>query len=199
MQSFLNRQQFVCINGTNSTIKAIPHGVAQGSTLGPLLFLLYINDLPNAINGTPRFFANDTRLISDNVNPKILQEKMSLDLVSVRNWCIANKLSLNPDKSSSLIIPPKLNRHQLFISLNLNDIPLPPHKSVKYLGIYIDEQLNFKCHIECIKQKISRAVGILDKLKSFLPKPALLKLYYALVHFHLLCGSAIWGSTFPHT
>ena len=68
---------------------------------------------------------------------------------------------------------------QYSITLNLNNIPLPPCNSVKYFGIYIDEQLNFQCHIECIEQKISRAVGILSKLKSSLPKPVLVKLYYA--------------------
>ena len=90
-------------------------------------------------------------------------------------------------------------RHkQPFITLNLNNNSLPPYnKSVKYLGIYIDKQLNFKCHIDYIEQKISRAVGILAKLKLFLPKPAFLKLYYALVHSSLLHGLAIWGSTFP--
>ena len=92
---------------------------------------------------------------------------MSLDLASVNNWCIANKLSLNPAKLSFLIIPPKLNIQQPFITLNLNNIPLSLYKSVKYLGIYIDEQLNFKCYIECIEQKISRAVGILAKLSRF--------------------------------
>ena len=75
MQSFLNRQQFVCIYVTNSTIKVIPYGVAQGSTFGPLQFLEFINDLPNAITGTPRLFTYDTCLISDNANPIILQKK----------------------------------------------------------------------------------------------------------------------------
>ena len=93
----------------NSTIKSIPNGDAQGSTLGPLLFLLYINDLPNAATGTSRLFADDTCLISDNINPEILQEKMSLDLTLIHNWCIANKLSLNLSKSFFLIVRPKLN------------------------------------------------------------------------------------------
>ena len=89
IQCFLSRQQFACINGTISTIKAIPYGVAQEPTLGPLLFLLYINDLPNAITGTPRLLADDTCLICDDINPEILREKMSLDLASVHNCCIA--------------------------------------------------------------------------------------------------------------
>ena len=194
MQFFSNCQQFVCINGTNSTIKPIPYDVAQGSTLGPLPFLLYGNDLPNAVTGAPRLLADDICLLSDNVNPKILQEKMSLGLASVHNWCIVNKLSYNPAKSSFFINPHQLNRQQLFVTLNLNNIPLPPYNSVKYLGIYVDEQLNFKCLVGYIEQTISRAVGI---LKSFLPKPALLKLYHALVHFHLLYGLAVWDSIFP--
>ena len=70
-----------------------------------------MNDLPNAKTRNPRLFANDTCLISTSINPEILQEKLSLDLESVHNWCIADKLSLNPAKSSFLIIPPKLNMH----------------------------------------------------------------------------------------
>ena len=109
-------QRHLCgINGTNSTIKAIPYGVAQGSTLGLLLFLLCIFSvifcytyLPYAVISTPRFFADDTCLISDYIYPEILQEKMSLDLASVHKWCIANKSSLNPAKSSFFIIPPEL-------------------------------------------------------------------------------------------
>ena len=120
-----------------------------------------------------------------------------MDLASVYNWCIANELSLNPAKSFFLIIPPKSNMEQPFITLNLNIIPLSPYNSVKYLGIYIDEQLNFKRHIEYIEQKLSLAVSILAQLKSFLPKPAFLRLYYALVYFYLLYSLAIWGSTFP--
>ena len=86
---------------------------------------------------------------------------------------------------------------QPFITLNLNNIPLSSCNSVKYLGIYINKRLNFKSHFEYIEQKISRAVGILTKLESFLSKPARLKSYYALVHSHLLYVVAIWGSTFP--
>ena len=121
---------------------------------------------------------------------------MSLNLASVHSWCIANKCSLNPAESSFLIIPPKINTRQPFITLNLKNIPLPAYKSVEYLGIYVHEQLGFKCHIEYIEQKIFRAVGILAELKSFSPKPALLKLNYALVHFHLLYGLTIWGFSF---
>ena len=101
-QSFLKRQQFVCIIGTNSTKEAIPYGVAQGLELGSLLFLLYINNFFNAVTSTPRLFADNTCLISDKINLKILQEKISLDLASVYNWCIASKLSLNPAKSSQI-------------------------------------------------------------------------------------------------
>ena len=99
-----------------------------------------------------------------------------------------------------MIIPPKLNIQQPFVKLNLNNIPLSPDNSVKYFGIYIDEQLNFKCHVrkreypfKCHvrKQKIYRTVGILSKLKSFLPQPALLKLYYAFLLSHLLWFSSL--------
>ena len=78
-----------------------------------------------------------------------------------------------------------------FMTLNLNNVPLFPYSIVNYFGIYIDEQLNFKSHFEYIEHKISHAVGNLTKLKSFLSKPGLVKLYYAMMHTHLLCGLAI--------
>ena len=102
---------------------------------------------------------------------------MSLDLASVHDCCIDNKLSLNSVKSFFLITPPKLNMQQPFIRLNLNNISLSFHNSVKYLGLYIDKQLNFTSNIEYIEQSTYPVIRLFTKLKSFLLKPALLKLY----------------------
>ena len=108
IETFLDRSQYTSINGIDSEIKSVKYGVAQGSTLGPLLILLYINDLPNSACSLPRLFADDTCLIlNSNIIP-CLETKMNHDLQKVFQWCMANRISLNPTKSNYLIIPPKL-------------------------------------------------------------------------------------------
>ena len=188
IKSFLNRKQYVSVNGTNSDIKLITNGIAQGSTLRPILFLLYINDLYNSTNCLPRLFADDTCLVLHSPDPNNLEHMMNNELRNADEWCRANKLSFNPSKSNFLVIPPRLRKQPPYISLKLNSVEINPCENVKYLGVQIDSQLTFNSHIRMIENKISRSIGIIIKLKSFLPQSALLKLYYALVHPHLLYG-----------
>ena len=198
IHSLLNRQQFVSINGVNSSLRPISCGVAQGSKLGPLLFLLYINDLPNAINSTPRLFANDTCLLLANSSKLSLLSNMNSELTKLNLWCNNNYLTINPSKSSALIIPPKQENPRIVDpTLHLNNKPIAILNESKYLGIIIDNKLNFKSHIKSIEHKLARVVGIMSKIKYILPRSAKLKLYYSLVHQHLLYGLPVWGSTFP--
>ena len=106
---------------------------------------------------------------------------MNQALQKVSQWCMANRISLNPTKSNYLIIPSKLRETTPQIYLYLNNIPISILKSVKCLGVHLDSQLNFHDHIAATEHKISRAVGIMSKLKHFLPQSAMIKLYYALV------------------
>ena len=102
LQSYLDqRKQFVSIVNASSQIAPISFGVSQGSTLGPLLFLIYINDLPNAVNCIPRLFADDTSLISRNFNLFKLESDRNEDLVKIHKWCLANRVTFNPVKSSA--------------------------------------------------------------------------------------------------
>ena len=116
-RSFLkNRTQLVSIDNENSTPQFNNIGVPQGSTLGPLLFLIYINDLPNCINSTPRLFADDTCLM---INMLLLLEKnLESEINKVFDGMIANKLTLNTSKSNPLIINPKRNATQCELSIN---------------------------------------------------------------------------------
>ena len=109
MQSFLNRKQFVGINGVNSEVERGTYGVAQGSTLSPLLFLLYINDLPCSTNCLPRLFADDTCLVINSPNLGTLENLINEDLANVYKWLQAKKLHLNSAKSNYLIVAPKMN------------------------------------------------------------------------------------------
>ena len=196
IKPFMNRRQHVSVNSTNSDIKVITNGVARGSTLGPILFLLYINDLYNSTNCLPRLFADDTCLVLQSPDPNNLEHVMNNELRNVDEWYRANKLSLNPSKSNFLVIPPRLIKPPPCISLNNNNFKINPCKNVKYLGVQLDSQLAFNSHSRMIENKISRSIRIIIKFKYFLSPSALLKLYYALVHPHLLHGLLVWGTTY---
>ena len=199
LSSYLTYQkQFVNFNQHHSELKDIKYGVPQGSSLGPLLFLIYVNDLQNAVDCTPRLFADDTCFIFQASNPLILQGIINKELKNLNIWCCANKLTVNPSKSNVLVISPKLIHdftEQLTVSYDTFQICSV--KSVKYLGVIIDNRINFYEHIKVLECKIARSVGILTKLKTILPKQNLLQLYYTLVHSHLTYGIFIWGSTYP--
>ena len=117
---------------------------------------------------------------------------MNKNLLNVFNWCFANKLSLNPKKSIYILLSPKSNTKLPQISMN--DITIYPHIDVKYPGVLVDTRLNFLSHIKSNEQKISRLIGIILKLSSFLPSSALLNLYYFLIHPQLCLP--IWGSSY---
>ena len=109
----------------------------------------------------------------------------------------ANKLTINPTKSNVLIIPPKLSKPTRNVELFVNNSLIPQNTTARYLGVTIDDKLKFDYHILNTEHKISKSVGIISKLRHFMLKKALLHVYYALVHPHLLYGLPIWGSTYP--
>ena len=172
-------------------------GVPQGSTLGPLLFLLYVNDLPNSTKTIPRLFADDTCLTVNHSNLSNLQTELNLELIRLSECCKSTKLTINPSKSQLLVISPRMNELVMDFDVLLNGTTVPLSNSVKYLGVTLGSKLTFESHIKIRETNLSKAVGIICKLKCVLPKDALIKLYYALFHPHLLYGLLIWGSTYP--
>ena len=197
LKSFLkDRSQFVSIDNSHSSLSTINIGVAQGSALGPLLFLLYINDISNSIDSTPRLFADDTCLLVTSPSLKQLKSSLTSEINRVSMWVRANKLTFNPAKSNLLIITPKLNSPSINIDIQCTDGLIKSVNKAKYLGTLLDAKLTFSDHIKALETKVSRSVGILSKLKYFLPQDALLKLYYALIHSHLNYGILAWGYTY---
>ena len=168
IESYLSsRYQFVSRNSTTSSSKAINIGVPQGSILGPLLFLLYINDLPNAIISKPLLFADDACLI--NPSASALEIACNLELHNLYKWCNANKLQINNQKSAVLTIPSKINSPKLDLNINYNASSISCHESCNYLGVYIDYKIQFKTNIKLIEVKIAKAVDVLNKLCFFFP------------------------------
>ena len=190
-----NRQQYTCVNGEVSEILSVICGVPQGSTLGPLLFLLYINDLASASNFYVSLFADDTCLLLSHKNMIILEHQCNTELVHINNWFLANKLTANLTKASKYMITlgkSKLTYPQNF-NLTMGNTTLERVTSIKYLGVIFDECFNWHDHVSYISSKISRSVGVLSKLRYYTNIQTLLKVYHSLVGSHLNYAIIAWG------
>ena len=189
-----NRQQFVSINGFNSEKQAMNYGVPQGSVLGPLLFLIYINDLHKSIKYSKiHHFADDTNLLVVGKTLKSIQKQMNIDLKLLCKWLRANKISLNASKTELVIFrdPKKKTTHEL--KIKIGGKKLYPCKSVKYLGVFIDCHLNWKVHQTQISPKLSRAIGMLCKVRYLVSRETLRMVYFGIFSSILMYGSQIWG------
>jgi len=208
-KSYLNdRKQFVHINGKNSLLETVLLGVPQGSILGPLLFLIYINDLPLSSKLFTLLFADDTTLMASSDSVESLNLLVNTEFKKICDFFRTNKLMLHPDKTKILFFSntskgegvhilcnnnnndsndPSLIKH-LPIIANNDDIP-----AAKFLGIYFDSNLSFKYQISCLKKKLSKALYILRSVKNMLPKNSLKLIYYTVFHCHLIYAIQVWS------
>lgn len=192
--SYLNsRTQFVQLGNIESSHLPISFGVPQGSILGPLLFLIFINDLPNATDFYIKLFADDTFLCAQNDDIELLEEEVNVQINKVYQWLASNKLTLNISKSKFMIISNK-KRIKSNFNVSINDSPLEKCDNYKYLGVIIDNKLNWKSHVEYISTKISKACGVLSKLRHCLSSRVLIEIYHALVHSYVRYGILTWGN-----
>ena len=190
-----NRKQYVSLNGFDSEVKDVTCGVPQGSSLGPLLFLLYINDLRLCLSKSDTgHFADDTFILYSSKIPKTIETVINTEMKQVVKWLRLNKLSLNAGKTELIIFHSrKRNFEEEKISIKLNNEKLRSVNHVKYLGMYIDETLSWDHHINELCKKLSRANGIISKLRHNAPLETRLQVYYALFYSHLIYGCNVWG------
>ena len=172
-------------------------GVPQGSILGPLLFLIYINDLPAChLHSVPRMYADDTSLTLSSSDPVDLQSKLNHDLAQIQTWLQANKLSLNVKKTKFSII----GSHNKLADLNhqfdvkINEHYLERAKTYKYLGIDLDESLSWDSHIDSVVKKASAGLGAIKRVRNLVPRETLITIYKALVQPYFDYCSSVWGS-----
>ena len=189
-----NRKQYVSINGYHSNLADVKFGVPQGSVLGPLLFLIYINDLNQALKFCKvHHFADDTNLIHFSKSVNRLNKHVNLDLKNLIYLQNANKTSLNMKKTELVIFKHQRKRLDSPIKIKLSRKRLYPSKLVKYLGIKIDENLNWKQHIREIAIKLNRANALSYTIRNFVNRHILRTIYFAIFDTHLNYGSLMWG------
>ena len=194
-----NRKQFCRVNGVDSNVAEIEVGVPQGSCLGPLLFLIYINDLPQAVqDSSVTMYADDTSLCHQSHDLTQLNEAINSDLKKLETWLNGNKLSLNVAKTHSMLISTKqkgssLRSRNEALELKIRENELEVVQKTKYLGVQIDCNLDWKEQIKAVSTKVSRAIGFLRHAKSFLPVASLKTLYTGIVEPHFRYCCSVWG------
>jgi len=191
-----NRFQVTEVGGIVSSLIKILAGVPQGSILGPLLFIIYINDLPLASSFTSFLFADDTSLHMSDKNLKKLESKANLELDRVERWFRANKMMLNSKKTKYILFGVSKNskfKLQLGGETIMRVSESNEEKFVKLVGIALDEKLTFKHHVNLIKAKLNRANFILARSSKFLTQEIRVLVYNSLVKSVLEFGSWVYG------
>ena len=195
LESYLsNRKQFVVFDDINSQVLDIKTGVPQGSILGPLLFLIYINDIVKSSNFFKFIlFADDTTLFAPiNTNNKETANIINMELEKIIVWLKLNKLSINISKTKFCIFH-KVQRKVSIPEIQIENTVIGNTKVVDFLGFRLNENLNWNDHIEKLSCKLSRTLGIINKMKFVLPRNVLLQLYNSLFLPHVNYGILIWG------
>ena len=166
--------------------------------LGPLLFLIYINDLSEGLSTNAKLFAYDTSLFSFIHDSQTSANVLNKDLEMIHNWAFQWKMNFNPD--------PTKQAQEVISSCKTKKLPHPPlvfnntnvTQSIyqKHLGIILDSKLTFENHINMVTTKINKTIGLLRKLKNLLPRTALIKIYKAFVRPHLDYGDILYDQAF---
>ena len=189
-----DRLQYVEFNSYKSTYLPISTGVPQGSVLGPLLFFIYINDLPLMSNiFSMLMYADDTTLYC-NIDQYVNEDVINVELAKLSEWLGANKLALNISKTKFMVFHTS-NRAVQYPNLKINNTDVEHVFEFNFLGVMFNSQMNWNTHINYIASKISRTVGTLYRLKDIYPQSVLLTLYNTLIlpHFHYCL--LLWGSS----
>lgn len=197
IKSYLtNRLQCVEYLNTKSATLEVEIGVPQGSILGPLLFILYINDFPKICSLSTCFlYADDTAIFFEAENEQQLQQAIDREIPVICHWFRTNKLSLNANKTYCQIYNHTASRINIDVCIDGTKIDFVD--SVKYLGMYIDKDLKWRTYIDKICNIVSRNIGIIKKSSFFLQRKHLLLLYnaFCLPYFNYCC--LIWGHSSP--
>ena len=144
-------------------------------------------------------FADDTSLFYSHKNINTLEEVVNVELGCIQDWLVANKLTLNTNKSNFMIIKPRQKKVPKKIQLSINGDHLNESDCVKYLGVLIDNKLTWKQHIQHVNTKVAKSIGILAKMRHFAPNNILLNIYNAFISPHINYGIINWGGAYQNS
>ena len=193
LKSYLsNRKQFVSINGSNSGEECITYGVPQGSILGPLLFIIYINDIPEiACFAKFILYADDANIILTGDNIDDLYKQLINLTTTLLKWVNCNGLALNLKKTKYMIF--SRSRVELPHSFVISNMPIERKSEARFLGVIIDESLKWSRHVKTVLSKMSRYIGIMYKIKKLLPLKSRLQVFNSFIQSHVHYCSLVWG------
>ena len=186
-----DRSQSTVINNVVSERETVNVGIPQGSCLGPLLFLVYINDIFSSTEINMRLFADDACLSYQHSDPEYLNEVINKELGKVDKWLRDNKLFINYSKTKFLLFN-KTSKNCKF-SVKINGFLIEQSDSIKYFGVVLDDKLNWKKHLSSLKSKLSRSCFVLSKLRYYLDVSTLKMVYYSLFYPHIQYCISAWG------
>ena len=192
-ESYLsNREQFVDVNNSRSSTRPLKYGVPQGSILGPLLFVIYINDMPN-ISRLAQFilYADDANIIISGKTMYEVESQLVELSAALLKWVNINGLKLNLKKTNYMIFSKRKieNEPPVFIG----NTKIEKKSEARFLGVIMDDKLTWARHIKSMRAKMSRYVGLMYRLRSSLPTKARLQIYHSFVQSHLNFCSLVWG------
>ena len=193
-----NRKQRVILNDQSSNWVDVKAGVPQGSIMGPLHFLIYINDLPEGLITNAKLLADDTLLFSVVRDIAASTEELNNNLRNISKWAYHWKIIFNPDltkQAQGVIFSRKLNK-PVHPNLTFNNFQVSQTGSQKHLGLILDNKLNFNGHLKDVLDKTSKTIGLIRKFQPILPRFSLLTIYKTFVRPHLDCGNIIYDQTY---
>ena len=189
-----NREQRVVLNGQTPEWRKIKSGVPQGSVLGPLLFLIYINDLPDGLSSICKIFADDASLFSKVIDINESANNLNSDLEKITKWAHQWKMQFNPDpnkQANQVIFSKKLNGIS-YPSVKFNNNDIAKCSDQKHLGIVLDSMLNFESHLKQKIKKCNKLIGVIRRLPVHLPRTALLTIYKSFMRPNLDYGDILY-------
>ena len=186
-------------NDFKTEVKIIKCGVPQGSIPGPLLFLIFVNDFSNSTKALhPVLFADDTNLFCSDSNIRTLFETANQELSQINDWFLANKLSLNVEKTKYMLFHKCLEKENIPLKLpllQLNSNIIERENSLKFLDVILDESLTWKKHIQLIENKVSKNVGVLYKASKLINSKCLKSIYFSFIHSYINYANIAWATT----
>ena len=189
-----DRQQLVKCNGKLSKLMNLSTGIPQGTILGPILFVLYANDIfHNLSEGTCIMYADDITLFVSGSSINQVQQRLQICVNETYTWLNNNKLLVNTSKSNTMLIGTKKRTNNCCLNIYINNALINYTDNFNLLGVYIDSDLSWKTHISHLAKKISSKIGLIKRLKPFLPNHIIQKLYSPFIQSNIDYCLTIWG------